>query len=90
MSRPLGWAIALVAVCAAAAWLAVNMGATGDFRYDAADVVLIAGEMFGGAGTLFLLAGSIAAAAAALLTLVWGATRVVHRPPGRGGLRGWR
>lgn len=85
MSRPLGSAITLVAVCAATSWVAVNMGAAGDFRYDAAELLLIAGEMFGEAGSLWLLAGLIATAAAALLVLVWGATRVVHRQVGRGG-----
>jgi hypothetical protein len=83
--RPLGCAIALVALCAAVAWVATNVGSTGEFRYDAVDLVLIASEMFGGAGSLWLLAATIAQAVAALLVLVWGATRVV-RPPAAGSL----
>lgn len=77
---PLGCAIALVALCAATAWVAANIGSTGDFRYDAADLVLIATEMFGKPGGLWLLAAAIAPAVAALLVLIWGATRVVSRP----------
>jgi len=78
--RPLGGAMALVTVCAVLAWVATNLGATGEFRYDAADLVIIAGQMFGGTGNLLLLAATIAQAVAALLVLIWGATRVVRRP----------
>jgi hypothetical protein len=77
--RPLGGAIALVTLCAALAWVATNLGSTGEFRYDAADLVIIAGQMFGGTANLWLLAATIAQAVAALLVLVWGATRVVRR-----------
>jgi len=86
VSRPLGWAIALVAGCAATAWLAANMGTQGDFRYDAADLVFAVGEMFGETGSLWMLAAAIAAATSALLVLIWGAARVAHRQVGRGGL----
>jgi hypothetical protein len=76
--RPLGGAIALATLCAALAWVATNLGSTGEFRYDAADLVLIAGQMFGGTGSLWLLAATIAQAVAALLVLIWGARRVVR------------
>jgi hypothetical protein len=78
--RPLGGAMALVTLCAALAWVATNLGSTGEFHYDAADLVIIAAQMFGDAGNLWLLAATIAQAVAALLVLIWGATRVV-RPP---------
>jgi hypothetical protein len=78
--RPLGGAMALATLCAALAWVATNLGSTGEFRYDAADLVLIAGQMFGGTGTLWLLAAAIAGAVAALLVLIWGATLVVQPP----------
>jgi hypothetical protein len=65
--RPLGGAMALATLCAALAWVATNLGSTGEFRYDAADLVLIAGQMFGGTGTLWLLAAAIAGAVAAHL-----------------------
>ncbi len=72
--------MALVALCAAMAWVATNLGATGEFRYDAADLVLVAAQMFGDAGSVWLLAATVAQAVAALLVLVWGAMRVVRRP----------
>jgi hypothetical protein len=78
--RPLGGAMALVTVCAALAWIATNIGTAGEFRYDAADLVMVAAQMFGDAGSQWLLAATVAQAVAALLVLVWGATRVV-RPP---------
>ena len=56
------------------------MGTTGEFRYDAVDLFQIVPEMFGDFGSLWLLAATISQAVAALLVLVWGATRVV-RPP---------
>jgi hypothetical protein len=78
--RPLGGAMALVTLCATLAWIATNIGSAGEFRYDAADLVMVAAQMFGDAGSQWLLAATIAQAVAALLVLVWGATRVV-RPP---------
>lgn len=76
--RPLGWAMALVAGCAATAWVAANMGAAGDFRYDSADLIEITVEMLGEAGSLSFLIATVAQATAALLVLIWGATRVVR------------
>jgi hypothetical protein len=78
---PLAGAIALVTSCAALAWLATNLGSTGQFRYDAADLVLVAAQMFDDTGSTWLLAATTAQAVAALLVLIWGAMRVV-RPPG--------
>jgi hypothetical protein len=72
--------MALVTVCAALAWIATNIGTAGEFRYDAANLVMVAAQMFGDAGSQWLLAATVAQAVAALLVLVWGATRVV-RPP---------
>ncbi len=78
VGRPLGAAIALVALCAATAWVAVNMATVGDFRYDAADLAPIASQMFGELGALWpLLAATTAQAIAALLVLTWGAKRIV-------------
>jgi hypothetical protein len=82
--RPLGGAMALVTLCAALAWVATNLGSTGKFRYDGADLVTIAGQMFGQAGSLWLLAATIAETVAALLVLIWGAARVVQ-PTATGG-----
>jgi len=80
VARPLGLAMGLVVLCATVAWVAANIGSTGEFRYDAADLVQIVPEMFGDSGSLWLLAATISQGVAALLVLVWGATRVV-RPP---------
>jgi hypothetical protein len=80
VARPLGLAIGLVVLCAAVAWLAANMGSTGEFHYSAADLFQISTEMFGDLGGFWLLAASISQAVAALLVLVWGATRVVRKP----------
>jgi hypothetical protein len=72
--------MALVTLCAALAWIATNIGSAGEFRYDAADLIPVAAQMFGDAGGQWLLAATIAQAVAALLMLVWGAMRVVRRP----------
>ena len=79
VGRPLGLAMALVVLCATTAWVAVNIATTGDFRYDAADLAPIASQMFGDLGGFWpLLVATIAQAVAALLVLIWGATRVVQ------------
>jgi hypothetical protein len=81
ISRPLGYAMALVVLCATLAWVATNMATAGDFRYDAGDLTQVAGAMFGmTSGFWLLLTATMAQAVAALLVLMWGATRVV-RPP---------
>jgi hypothetical protein len=88
VGRPLGWAMVLVVVCGATGWVAATMGATGGFRYDSAGLVLIVSEMFGESGSLWLFAASVATATAALLVLVWGATRVARPLVDRGGALG--
>jgi len=80
--RPLGIAIALVAVCATTAWVASNMATAGDFRYEATDLGYIASDMFGESASLWLLAPTIALTVAAILVLVWGATHVIRPATG--------
>lgn len=80
--RPLGIAIALVAVCATTAWVASSMATDGDFRYEATDLVYIASDMFGESASLWLLAAAFALTVAAILVLVWGATRVIRPATG--------
>jgi hypothetical protein len=78
---PLGAAIGLVVLCSVLAWVATNMGAAGELRYDAGDLVVVATEMLRDLGGVwFLAAATIAQAVAALLVLIWGATRVVRVP----------
>lgn len=76
--RPLGIAIALVAVCATTAWVAANMATAGDFRYEAVDLGYIASDMFGDSVLVWLNAATIALTVAAILVLMWGATRVIR------------
>ena len=72
--------MALVALCAAVTWVATNMGTTGEFRYDAADLFQVVTQMFSESGGLWLFGATVAQAVAALLVLVWGATRVIRTP----------
>jgi len=81
ISRPLAYAMALVVLCATLAWVATNMATAGDFRYNAGDLTQVAAALFGmTSGFWLLLAATMVQAVAALLVLIWGATRVV-RPP---------
>jgi hypothetical protein len=85
VGRPLGYAMALVVLCATLAWVATNMATTGDFRYNAGDLTQVATAMFGFAsGFWLLLAATMAQAVAALLVLIWGAARVVRSARGPG------
>jgi hypothetical protein len=88
VGRPLGSAMVLVVVCGATGWVAATMGASGGFRYDSAGLVLIVSQMFAESGSLWLFAASVATATAALLVLVWGATRVARPLVDRGGALG--
>lgn len=80
--RPLGLAIALIAICATTAWVASNMATAGGFRYEATDLVFIASDMFGQSTTLALFLATIALTVAAVLVLMWGATRVIRPAAG--------
>jgi hypothetical protein len=55
VGRPLGYATALVVLCATLAWVATNMATTGDFRYSAGDLTQVATAMFGYASGFWLL-----------------------------------
>jgi len=76
--RPLGIAIALVAVCAITLWIATNMATAGEFRYSAADFAIVFTDMFGDSSGMWLILALIGHALAAMLVLMWGATRVVR------------
>ena len=78
VGRPLGVAMALVTVCAGLAWVAANLASAGEFRYDAADFILVAAQLFGDTANMWLLGAILAQAVAALLVLIWGATRVIR------------
>jgi hypothetical protein len=76
--RPLGIAIALVAVCTVTLWVATNMATAGEFRYNAADFAIVFTDMFGESSGMWLILALIGHALAAMLVLIWGATRVVR------------
>lgn len=80
--RPLGIAIALVAVCAITLWVATNMATAGEFRYNAADFAIVFTDMFGESSGIWLIIALIGHALAAVLVLMWGATRVVRSAVG--------
>lgn len=82
VGRPLGCAMAVTTLCAATALVAANMGTTGEFRYDAGDLVEIATEMFGETANPWFLAATMSQAVAALLVLMWGTTRAIRPAPG--------
>lgn len=84
VGRPLGVAVGATALCAAMLLLAVNVGATGGFRYSATDLFLVVGEFFGNAGGYWMLTGTVALASAVLLALMWAATWIAGRLFGAG------
>ena len=84
VAAPLGWALGAAGALAALTLLATNLGATGGFRLDAADLSLIVLEMFGDTGVHWMIAGGAALAAAALLALTWAVLRVARRLTGVG------
>ena len=84
VAAPLGWALGTVGALAALTLLATNLGATGGFRLDAADLNLIVLQMFGDYGAYWVITGGAALAAAALLALTWAVLRVARRLTGLG------
>jgi hypothetical protein len=69
-------------VCATTAWVASNMATAGDFRYEAVDLPIIVSDTFGESASMWLLVATIALTVAAILVLVWGATRVIRPASG--------
>jgi hypothetical protein len=84
VSRPLGLALAAVAVCTVTLLVAVNVAAAGGFQYQASSFSSIAVEMFGYPSRFWLLAGPVPLSCAAVLALLWAATRVAGRLFGDG------
>lgn len=80
VARPLGWAMALMVVAAGTAWAATNVGVSGDFRFDATDLVYVAAEMFGHSSGVWVVAATTALASAALIMLTFGAARAAPAP----------
>ncbi len=80
VARPLGWAMTLVALSAATMWAAANVGTSGVVRYDAEGLIWVVSQMFPDSTGLLMLIASVALSLAALLVLMWGATRIAPPP----------
>lgn len=84
VGRPLGVAVAVTALCAAALLVATNAGTVRGFHYDASHLSLIAVELFGELGRYCLIAGGVCLSAAAALATMWAAMYVSRRLFGTG------
>ncbi|GAS92313.1 APC family permease [Mycolicibacterium brisbanense] len=84
VGRPLGVVLAGVAVCTLTLLVAVNLATTSGFQYQAGSFSAIAIEIFGESSRFWLLAGPVPLSCAALLALLWAATRVAGRLFGGG------
>jgi hypothetical protein len=82
--RPLGTALAAIAGCTVTLLVATNVAAAGGFQYEASSFPSIAVEIFGEPSRLWLLAGAVPLSCAAVLALMWAATRVAGRLFGAG------
>jgi len=80
MIRPIGSAIAVIALCAATGWVAVALtsGVAG-LAFDESQIVLLASNLFADAGSLWLITGALALGSAALLAITLAAVRVASR-----------
>src|SRR5204862_6281753 len=82
--RPIGSAIAVIVLCAAAGWVAVALASgTGALAFDESRIVLLASDLFADAGGLWLLVGSVALGSAALLAITLAVGRVASRLTGQ-------
>ncbi|WP_308170470.1 hypothetical protein [[Mycobacterium] fortunisiensis] len=86
VARPVGVAVTVIALCAAALLLAVNVGTSGGFHTTATDLSLVVYEFFADAGYYWFTAGVLCLSSATLLALMWAATRVAARLFGSGPL----
>lgn len=84
VARPVGAAVGLTALGAVALLLAVNVAATGGFHPTAQNLSLIVSEFYADAGFYWFTTGALCLASAALLGLMWAATRVAGRLFGSG------
>jgi hypothetical protein len=80
VSRPIGFAIAVIALCAATAWAAVALASnTAALAFDESQMVLLASNLFSDAGSIWLLRSSLVLGSAALLAITLAAVRVASR-----------
>ncbi|MDT5280239.1 MAG: hypothetical protein QOJ20_1434 [Mycobacterium sp.] len=79
VSRPIGSAMAVIALCAATGWVAVALASDTALAFDEYQIVLRASDLFSGAGSLWLMVSSVALGSAALLAITLAAVRVASR-----------
>jgi len=79
VSRPIGTAIAVIALCAVTGWVAVALAFDTALAFDVSQIVLLASDLFADAGSLWLLVSSLALGSAALLAITLAAVRVASR-----------
>lgn len=84
VARPVGAALGVTALGTAALLLAANIGATGGFHRTATNLSLIVYQFFSDAGYYWLATAALCLSSAALLGLMWAATRVAVRLFGSG------
>ncbi|MDH6198853.1 hypothetical protein M2272_005513 [Mycobacterium frederiksbergense] len=84
VGRPLGNAVAVIALCALALLVATNIGTTGRFLPSASNLPLVVSEFFHNAGFYWFVAGAVCLGSAASLALMWATTRVAARLFGSG------
>ncbi|OMC31682.1 hypothetical protein A5740_14685 [Mycobacterium sp. GA-1841] len=84
VARPVGAAVGVAALSALALLVAVNVGTTGGFQITAVNLSLVISEFYSDAGIYWFAAGALCLASAALLVLMWAATRVAARLFGPG------
>jgi hypothetical protein len=84
VARPMGAALGVTTLAAVALLLAANLGATGGFHATAANLSLIISRLFADAGYYWFTTAALCLGSAALLALMWAATRVAARLFGSG------
>ncbi|WP_166906532.1 APC family permease [Mycobacterium sp. DL440] len=84
VARPVGTAVGITALGAATLLVAANVGATGGFHNTAVNLSLIISQFFADAGYYWFTTGALCLGSAALLALMWAATRVAGRLFGAG------
>lgn len=80
VSRPMGLAVAVIALCATTGWVAVARASSAvGLAFDESWIVLLNADFFDSSGGYWLVSGSLALGSAALLAITLAAVRVAAR-----------
>jgi len=79
VSRPIGSAMAVIALGAVTGWLAVALASRTAFAFDPKQMVQLVSDLFADAGGTWLVASSVALGSAALLAITLAGVRVASR-----------